>query len=629
MEMTTQQKTAVTHGDGPLMVLAGPGSGKTFVITHRIAHLIRFMQVPPNQILVVTFSKAAAVEMEERFLRLCGESDINVSSNVHFGTFHSVFFSIIRRAYGYHGSQVATETDKLNLMREILKEMSLNTEDDQSQCFDLLNEISVVKEERISLDYYYAISCSSDIFKEIYRKYESGLAKLKKIDFDDMLLMTYDLLSQREDIRESLEKQFAYILVDEFQDINKLQYEIVKLLAGKRANLTIVGDDDQSIYRFRGARPEIMLNFPKDYPKVKQVVLDVNFRSTNEIVYAASKLIKNNVHRFHKEVLSHRGDGKKVSIYKFNSRITENKAIIEDIKEYLRIGINIDEIAVLYRTNIQPRILTEMLMEHQIDFVIKDNIPNIYEHWISKDIIAYMKLATGSGKRGELLRIMNKPLRYIKRDALSARGADIDDILDYYKDKPYMKETVLELRHCIKTISTLKPSTAISFIRGAVGYDDYLHSYADERDLDEEELFNVLGELQHSAGNFSTIPEWFSHISDYKRNLEEQYKAQGIHKEEDTHGIRLMTFHASKGLEYSIVYILDANEGVTPHRKAKTKEELEEERRMFYVAMTRARDRLNICSTTSGFHKKTEISGFVKELISNDSNIYRCQKERI
>ncbi len=627
MEMTKQQRIAVTHGDGPLMVLAGPGSGKTFVIIRRIAYLICEKEIDPNRILVVTFSKAAASEMEERFQKLCEEKKMEWNKGVTFGTFHSVFFSIIRRAYGYHGSQVAGEEEKIHLMRGIVSELGLDTEDNAALPYDLLNEISVVKEERISLEYYYALSCSSDMFKEIYQRYESGLAKLKKIDFDDMLLMTYELLSQREDIRKSLENRFRYILVDEFQDINKLQYEVLKLLAGEKANLTIVGDDDQSIYRFRGARPEIMLNFSEDYPKVRQVVLDVNFRSTNEIIYAARKLIQNNVRRFQKDIVSHRGDGKKVSIYKFRSRLAEYRAIVEDIKGYIRLGMNIDDIAVLYRTNMQPGILTEMLMEHQIEFVIKDHIPNIYEHWISKDILAYMKLAAGSGKRGELLRIMNRPLRYIKRESLSAKGAGLDDILEYYKEKPYMKETVQELKHCIKTIATLKPATAIRFIRGAVGYDDYVRDYAKERELDEEELFGILGELEHSAGNFSTVSDWFSHISEYRRKLEEQYKAQRNRKEEEAHGVRLMTFHASKGLEYRIVYIMDANEGVTPHRKAKSGEELAEERRMFYVAMTRAKDRLNICSAAFGFHRKTEVSEFVKELISKDSNKYRYKEE--
>lgn len=624
MKMTTQQHLAVMHGDGPLMVLAGPGSGKTFVITHRIAYLIHSHHVPAHQILVVTFSKAAAMEMEERFKQL---SDETPSRNVTFGTFHSVFFSIIRRAYGYHGSQVATQEDKERLMQGIILELGLNTEDRLGLSSDLLDEISLVKEERIPLEHYYAISCSSDIFKEVYKRYEDGLAKLHKIDFDDMLLMTYELLVQREDIRQSLEQQYRYILVDEFQDINPLQYEILKRIAGKDANLTIVGDDDQSIYRFRGAKPEIMLNFPKDFPTVKQVVLDVNFRSTTEIVYASLKLIRHNVHRFQKDVHSHRGDGKKVSIYKFQSRITENKAIIEDIKEYIRIGVNIDEIAILYRMNNQPGILTEMLMEHQIPFVIKDMLSNIYEHWIAKDVIAYFHLATGTGRRADLIRIINKPLRYIKREALSKRGAGIKDLLEYYKNKPYMKETILEMKHCIHTLSTLKPATAIRFLRGAIGYDEYLRSYAKERDLDEEELFNVLGELEHSAGNFTNVADWFSHMADYKQNLEEQYKNQKGKREEEAQGIRLMTFHASKGLEYRIVYILDANEGITPHRKAKSKEELEEERRMFYVAMTRAKDKLNICSTGLDFHKKMEVSGFVKELIQNDTNQFQYQKE--
>jgi uvrD/REP helicase len=596
----------VEFGAGPMMVLAGPGSGKTFVITHRVCHLIEKQNIRPENILVVTFSKAAAVEMRERFIKLMPDKQ---GERVTWGTFHSVYFHLLRTAYGYRGDQVITDAERYDVIRELMKKNQMESEDVVGLGTEILSEIAIVKQERMDILHYYAHSCPADLFRQIFVDYEKSISERKKIDFEDMLVMTYELLSQREDIRRACENRYQYILVDEFQDINRMQYEIIQLIAGERANLTIVGDDDQSIYRFRGAKPEIMLGFAKDYPKVKKVLLDINFRSTTQIIEAAGKLIAHNKERFEKQITAARGNGRPVDVIRFKNVYQEVKSIIDDISDYVKAGHSLDDIAILYRTNLQPRLMTEMLMQYNIPFVMKDNIPNLYDHWIARDIKSYLRLSIGMAKRGDLLRICNRPNRYIKREALQFSDGQIRDLFKYYEDKPYMIERIAQLKTNLRAIQNMRPGMAVRFIRKGIGYDEFLEEYAQYHGIEEDELLDILGELEQSADRSETILDWFSHMEEYKEKLAQ------TKKQEEKIGVRLMTFHSSKGLEYKIVYMIDCNQGITPHRKAKAIEDMEEERRMFYVAMTRAKDRLYVYSADSSFHKKAELSDFVKEIL--------------
>ena len=600
------QREAVEFGAGPMMVLAGPGSGKTFVITHRVCHLIEKQNIRPENILVVTFSKAAAVEMRERFIKLMPDKQ---GERVTWGTFHSVYFHLLRTAYGYRGDQVITDAERYDVIRELMKKNQMESEDVVGLGTEILSEIAIVKQERMDILHYYAHSCPADLFRQIFVDYEKSISERKKIDFEDMLVMTYELLSQREDIRRACENRYQYILVDEFQDINRMQYEIIQLIAGERANLTIVGDDDQSIYRFRGAKPEIMLGFAKDYPKVKKVLLDINFRSTTQIIEAAGKLIAHNKERFEKQITAARGNGRPVDVIRFKNVYQEVKSIIDDISDYVKAGHSLDDIAILYRTNLQPRLMTEMLMQYNIPFVMKDNIPNLYDHWIARDIKSYLRLSIGMAKRGDLLRICNRPNRYIKREALQFSDGQIRDLFKYYEDKPYMIERIAQLKTNLRAIQNMRPGMAVRFIRKGIGYDEFLEEYAQYHGIEEDELLDILGELEQSADCLETILDWFSHMEEYKEKLAQ------TKKQEEKIGVRLMTFHSSKGLEYKIVYMIDCNQGITPHRKAKAIEDMEEERRMFYVAMTRAKDRLYVYSADSSFHKKAELSDFVKEIL--------------
>ena len=609
MELTnysSNQKKAIEHGAGPLMVLAGPGSGKTFVITHRIKYLIEGPGINPAHILVVTFSRAAAKEMKDRFEKLCKKSPVT------FGTFHSVFFNLLKTAYGFGSEQIASDELRYTLIKELIKRNSIENEDINTLAGNLLNEIALVKQDNISIKNYYSNSISSDTFKKIYSDYESELEARGKLDFEDMLSLTYELLSERSDILKAVQNRYRYILVDEFQDINFLQYNIIKLMAGEKQNITVVGDDDQSIYRFRGARPEIMLGFERDFRNVKKVFLDINFRSSTQIVNASTKLISFNSKRFPKTFKAKNGYGAPVSLIEFKNPFLEVNSIIKDIKDYIKSGQDINNIAVLYRTNLSPRLLIERLMRNNIPFTIRDAIPNLFDHWVAKDIISYIKLAINMGDKSDLLRISNKPNRYISRDSLSSSRANIETLFDYYDDKSYMIKRIVELREHLRTIKNLKPATALRYIRNVVGYDEYIEEYCDMNGVESDDCYSILGDLENSAAEYNTFNDWFVHMDEYKDELIEARKKSN----ENDKGVRLMTFHSSKGLEFDIVYIIDVNEGSVPYKKAKGVDEIEEERRMFYVAMTRARKKLFICYCVENFGKSIGKSDFVIELSS-------------
>ena len=603
---SSNQKKAIEHGAGPLMVLAGPGSGKTFVITHRIKYLIEGPGINPAHILVVTFSRAAAKEMKDRFEKLCKKSPVT------FGTFHSVFFNLLKTAYGFNSEQIASDELRYTLIKELIKRNAIENEDINTLAGNLLNEIALVKQDNISIKNYYSNSISSDTFKKIYSDYESELEARGKLDFEDMLSLTYELLSERSDILKAVQNRYRYILVDEFQDINFLQYNIIKLMAGEKQNITVVGDDDQSIYRFRGARPEIMLGFERDFRNVKKVFLDINFRSSTQIVNASTKLISFNSKRFPKSFKAKNGDGAPVSLIEFKNPFLEVNSIIKDIKDYIKSGQDINNIAVLYRTNLSPRLLIERLMRNNIPFTIRDAIPNLFDHWVAKDIISYIKLAINMGDKSDLLRISNKPNRYISRDSLSSSRANIETLFDYYDDKSYMIKRIVELREHLRTIKNLKPATALRYIRNVVGYDEYIEEYCDMNGVESDDCYSILGDLENSAAEYNTFNDWFVHMDEYKDELIEARKKSN----ENDKGVRLMTFHSSKGLEFDIVYIIDVNEGSVPYKKAKGVDEIEEERRMFYVAMTRARKKLFICYCVENFGKSIGKSDFVIELSS-------------
>ena len=618
MAFHESQLQAIHHRQGPMMVLAGPGSGKTTVITHRVKYLVEECSVEPGSILVITFTKAAAQEMRQRFEKLTEGRRLPVS----FGTFHAVFFAILKRAYRYDASNIARDEQRTAIIRELVDRYQMDVEDEAEFISQILSEISLVKGEMMNLDYYYSKNCSEEMFKKLYQGYEKAMVEKSLLDFDDMLVLCYELFTQRKDILEAWQRKYQYILIDEFQDINRVQYEIIRMLAAPQNNLFIVGDDDQSIYRFRGAKPEIMLGFEKDYPQAKRVLLGINYRSTSNIVDYAGCLIRNNKTRFEKEIRAARGAGRPVTTVGFADAPTETRTIIKEIQDYVQMGYRLSDIAVLYRTSMEPRLLMERLMEYNIPFQMRDALPNIYEHWITQDLLTYIRIAADplaekhQAKRADALRIINRPKRYISREALDGQIVSWDQVKSWYRSKDWMVERIEDLEYDLKILKKLAPVAAVNYIRKAIGYDEYLKDYAEYRRMKPEELLELADQIQESASGYKTMDAWLLHMEEYGEQLKQQAQNREVR---DQDCVALMTMHSAKGLEFPIVYIMDANERVTPHHKAVLDADLEEERRMFYVAMTRAKDRLHVYYTKERYGKPQERSRFIDEYLYPDS----------
>jgi len=605
---TEEQKTAITHTTGPMLVLAGPGSGKTTVITERIRYLTEHCGVYPGNILVITFTKAAAEEMKERYEAKTGAG----KGTVNFGTFHAVFFKILRFAYNYEASNILKEDERYKVLREIVCSRMQQEITDEKEFVEAISaEISNVKNERFALDSYYSSNCPDEVFREIYTEYDRWLRKENKVDFDDMQLLCYELLMKRPDILKQWQNKYTYVLIDEFQDINRVQYDTIRLLAAPENNLFIVGDDDQSIYRFRGARPELMLHFTTDYPEAKQITLLCNFRSTAPIVQGALRVVGNNKKRFEKALYAKEEVGEAIEYRQYPERKRECAEIAEEIAVLHRTGLPWKEIAVLYRTNLQSRAIMSKFMEYNIPFKTRDSIPNLYEHWICRDIVSYIKMAQGNRERGLFLQIMNRPKRYIARDALELSAVDFERLKAYYEDKDYVVDRIEKLEYDLQMIKGLNPFAAINYIRRAVSYDGFLTEYAQYRRMQSEELFDLLAELQEDAAEYPTFEAWFTHMEEYKEQLMRQKSKE---KKNTAEAVTLSTYHSAKGLEYHTVFLPELNEGLTPHRQALAPEDVEEERRMFYVAMTRAKRRLVLSCMKELRSKELVPSRFVGEV---------------
>lgn len=604
MNYNQSQQEAIRHMDGPMLVLAGPGSGKTAVITQRTVNLIE-NGVDPSGILVITFTKAAAQQMRERFLKASGQE----RSPVTFGTFHAVFFQILKLAYHYDRSNIIPEETRYNLMREILSYQHLECEDEKELIADLLGDISRVKNEQIPLEHFYCSHCGEEIFRKIYREYDKRLRQNRLMDFDDMLVYTYELFSRRPDILSAWQNKYRYILIDEFQDINGLQWEIMKMMAEPDRNLFAVGDDDQSIYRFRGSKPEIMLGFNKDYPEAKIIYLNVNYRCASSIVTAAGKLIACNEDRYAKEVKADFRKENALEFRIFEEQRQENTFVAEEIVKAHERGLPYREMAVLFRTNLQPGPLMEQLLSRNLPFRAKDKIPNIYEHWIARDIFTYIRIARGSNRRTDYLSIINKPKRYIGRDSLCDKTVDFDTWIRMYDEQPWIAERIEKLWCDVKLVAGMNPYGAVNYIRRGIGYDDYIAEYADYRGLKKEELYEVADEILAGARGFQSFEEWFDHIREYTLQLEQMARQESAVKD----SVVLSTLHSAKGLEFRQVFLVDVNEGLMPYKKAVLKQEIEEERRLFYVGMTRAKERLVLCCVKKLRGKEVEPSRFIRE----------------
>lgn len=612
MSLNHAQTEAVAHNKGPCMVLAGPGSGKTLTIAKRIEYLIMKHKVRPEEILVITFTKYAAWEMKNRTRSICGPSSYAVT----FGTFHGIYYGILKWAYRLNQSNLLSDEEKYRILREILPGIDWDQEPEADEEKDYLQELAIeignVKNNCMDIEEYESVKYTTEKFRKLYRTYEETKKKYRKIDFEDMLIQCRDLFMKRPDILKKWQEKFQYILVDEFQDVNQAQYDVVRMLAAPQDNLFVVGDDDQSVYGFRGAKPGIMMEFMKDYPKARQILLDVNYRSSGYIVKGALRVIGNNKIRFEKKIEAFRKPDETVHVQEVKDPVQEAEYVLERIREYREKGVSYTEMAVLYRTNVDARAMSELMTEYQIPFVMKEHLNNIYEHFIALDMISYLRLSQGEYDRKYFLQIANRPNRYLTRESMKTGNVSYESLRRYYRDKDWMVDRIDQLEWDMKMICDKTPYAAIQYIRKRMGYDEFLKEYAAYRKISSEDLFAVLEEIWQNSKGYGIIKEWFEHIESYGKMLKEQNKKNG-----EKEGVNLMTMHAAKGLEFDTVFVIEANEGSCPYKKAIADEEIEEERRLFYVAMTRAKRKLVISYVKEKNGKDLLPSRFVSELLLN------------
>lgn len=581
-QVNQSQSIAISHGKGPMLVLAGPGSGKTFTITQRILYLIESCQIEPEHILVITFTKAAAKEMQERFIRAVGGKSVPVS----FGTFHAIFFSILKYSDCMETSSILKESEKRKILKKILQKMELY--DGAEMIARATLEISKCKNTGADPHKTDTQIGTTEEFCRLYEAYRQELEKQHKIDFDDMILRCYQLLKEKEAVRRLWQEHFQYILVDEFQDINMMQYEVVKLLSAPQNNLFVVGDDDQSIYGFRGSDPKIMKQFMNDYPQAKTVVLHKNYRSKSDIVTHSLKLIQHNENRYEKQLEAANEEHNGVKLYCFSNKESQINHVIKAVTQYMqKEGAKYADIAIIYRTIGHAVMTAEKMTKAGIPFSIVEKPKHIYESETAKDILAYVKLALDNRKKEEFYRVMNRPVRYITRESVPRGELSMEALVENNHGKDYVIHNIIQFYRQLEFLKDMSPYAAINYIRKGMHYDTYIREKSGKTEQEVKEEIEVLEQLQTGAKDFATLQEWLTFIKKCDEEL-----SMVSHSGGEKDAVCLVTMHASKGLEWPFVVIPDLNEGVVPHKKAVTKEEIEEERRMLYVAMTRAKEHL-------------------------------------
>ncbi|WP_462349893.1 ATP-dependent helicase [Eubacterium ventriosum] len=604
------QIQAISHMDGPAMVLAGPGSGKTTVITHRIKNLIEKAEVRPENILVVTFTKAAAISMQKRFSTLMNGGK---GQPVTFGTFHSVFYKILRKSRRYEATEILSERQKTDYIREIIGRYGISSNDISELSQNIINDIGNIKGNMLNAQEYEPSCCKKEDFIKVYNAYNLELKKDGKMDFDDILRECYLLLCENHTILEQWRELYKYILIDEFQDINRIQMNIIELLASPLNNIFVVGDDDQSIYGFRGARPEIMIEFKDYYPEAELIVLDVNYRSTQSIINVAGRVIENNKTRLDKCAHANNDKDFQPDIRKFRNQVEELKFVVSKIKEYENQGISLSEMAILVRNNSQIQEISSFLKNRKIEAESGKHRSNIYNGMVAKDILSYVRGALkfdGTYFNEDLIYVLNKPQRYISRQVVLSVNMNISAVR-----RIYSKNNIDSFLFHIEMIRKLPPQAALSYVRKGAGYEEYLRLYAIENNIPMSGLLKQLEQLVQECSKFNTLEQWINSI-DSAQNSEGQNFGKKSSGEGGTNNrINIMTMHGSKGLEFKAVFIVDANQGIIPTSKALRERDFEEERRLFYVAITRAIDYLNIYAVEERLGCPIEVSMFVEEML--------------
>jgi DNA helicase-2/ATP-dependent DNA helicase PcrA len=625
--LNESQIQAVRHFEGPLLTLAGAGSGKTSVLVCRTGYLIAVRNVDPRNILLVTFSKKAAEEMRERIARLPGLNE-SIAATIQARTFHSFFLQIIRK----HGvtQDILSETRYQHiLLKRILREMGLQ---DAYQPESLLSLLSAYKMQMVDVDSLPESSDEEKELKQIFAEYEKWKAANDKIDFDDVLLIAYKLLQQKPSLLAALQKRFLYVMVDEFQDTNMVQYELIKMIVEPHRNLMIVGDDDQTIYSFNGARNEFILNFDKVFPDAKTITLDINYRSTSSIVGLGNEVIRHNARRKKKTLKATRQSKTTPQYLRPKNTDDEAETITNYILRQTKQGKrNFGDFAILYRTASNSRAIIEQFVMEDVPFVDYGSDESFYDHWIVKPLIDHIRLALNPKEYEAMEGIL--PTLYINREqgmqfihdqeAVQKKKWPLIHLMSFSDLKDFQKEKLMERLKLIKSLKSLKPLDAIQQMRREF-YDQYLET--NKLTHHKETLRETLDELESSAKRFSSIEEFVSFIGEV---AEKRKALDRRHKDDDADRVSLMTIHKSKGLEFPVVCLIGASEGNMPHSsifdaermndvfttlegRDKVTAALEEERRLAYVAITRARDELIISSPAYYRGKKAAVSRFIQ-----------------
>lgn len=619
-KLNTAQQRAVCHETGPMLVLAGPGSGKTTVLLCRISRLLERGLAKPQEILALTFSKAAAEEMKSRF------ENLNGASGVSFGTFHSIFFRILRSRYGWNVEQIFQEEERRSILRNSIEAEKWDIPDLEEYISQFFSQLSLMNSELEQPNRFTPTGMPVEEFRKLYRAYEGYKERHEKLDFDDMLTQCYQLLREDAAVREYWQRKYKFILVDEFQDVNQAQFACLQILAERHQNLFVVGDDDQSIYAFRGARPDFLLHFPTLYPAAKKVTLNTNYRSTERIVNLAERVIGNNEVRFVKNMKGIGEAGDKVTFFLAEDAAKEAAHIAEKIGRLLDEGVPLTEIAVIYRTNLQGGAFARELYKRGIPYDLRDNSGNVYEHWVAKDLLAYLLLAENEESDSALRRILNKPKRYIGKDLLAEAEAMPYTLLRSFFVCPSLKgwqeENLENLRIDLNQIRKRTPYDALKYIRKVIGYDEYLEEFAAYRRTSAQVLQEIADEIMETAKDCADVRSFREQLERLSLQMKEQSRKKG----QKRNGVALMTMHGAKGLEFRAVFLPSLVEGIVPHEKGM--DTVAEERRLFYVAMTRASEKLCLSAILQRYEKERKPSRFLAEMGLDAEKAFRKNKEK-
>lgn len=586
LERNEAQEEAARTLNGQLLLIACPGSGKTTTLLLRIRHLIADGSVDPRNILMITFTKAAAVHMKKRYQKSFGEDGVT------FCTIHSLCYATLRRFRNLNAAMVLSEKEARAVVSRLIRdESSINDQEEFLTAF--FTDLAVIRGNDIAPEDYLPQCCDDpDLFCSLVEGYESWKEENHRIDFDDMLTDTLDLLRNSKDALSFLQDRYRYIQVDEYQDVNGVQRDLIDIIAGPDGNLAVVGDDDQSIYGFRGAKPSIMLDFPKRYPKARVIRMSINYRSAVSIVDAASLLIVSNQNRYAKDFQAFRKEEGTVRVLENPDRKSEIALLSSIIRDRLSSGIPASQIAVLFRTNEQAGEVADAFMDAGIPFVSRDRIASRYEHWIFADVLAYHRLAQGKGSSKDLQLVLNHPNRYLDRRAAAAGLNQKRMTQAACQGRPawQQRSAADNIAEFFSTLSRLRgkgPKETMDILTSSAGYPAYFAQYASFRHADADQLQAIFDSLRGDAPKAETFDDWVRYGEEYTQSLRSSQKSEN--------GVVLSTMHRAKGLEWNSVFIIDAVDGITPYSLAKDQPDLEEEeRRLFYVAMTRAKNELTI-----------------------------------